>query len=168
MENLAEDKLGYDERFRIWNNTAVEACETKEFRRDLHEFLAKKIDFLDKYGRYNQIRDREQLIWNQEMKQRQAPEKSVGSLAIMIDNIKTALDHNIALLDQVQLEYQVPDLETLAGIPIRQTMARTKLAEAEDRLVAAQEWVESMIWRVDKFYPQWYRKWKKSAPGGLS
>ncbi|GKT66346.1 hypothetical protein ColTof3_13685 [Colletotrichum tofieldiae] len=85
----------------------------------------------------------------------------------MIDNIKTSLDHNIALLDQMQLEYRAPDLETLTGIPIRQTMARTKLAEAEDRLAAAQEWVDGLIWRVDKSYPEWYWKWKKSAPDAL-
>ncbi|KZL74418.1 hypothetical protein CI238_04354 [Colletotrichum incanum] len=167
MENLAGDNLGYDERFRIWNNSAVEACETKDFRRNLKKFLAQNNDFLDKYRRYNQIRDREQLIWDQETKQRQVPEKAVGSLSMMIEKIKMSLDHNIALLDQVQLEYRAPDLETLAGIPIRQTMARTKLAEADDRLVAAQEWVESLIWRVDKSYPEWYWKWKKSAPDAL-
>ncbi|KZL66504.1 hypothetical protein CT0861_01909 [Colletotrichum tofieldiae] len=167
VETLAVDNLGYDERFRIWNNLAVEACETKDFRRNFKHFLAQNNDFLDKYGRYNQIRDREQLVWDQETKQRQVPEKAVGSLIMMIDNIKTSLDHNIALLDQMQLEYRAPDLETLTGIPIRQTMARTKLAEAEDRLAAAQEWVDGLIWRVDKSYPEWYWKWKKSAPDAL-
>ncbi|KAK1974396.1 hypothetical protein LZ30DRAFT_740560 [Colletotrichum cereale] len=164
LDDLAGDKLGYDERYRIWNNTAVEACDTREFRRALKEFLARQANFLDKYGRYNQLRDREQLIRDQESKQRQVPEKAVGSLSMTIDNLEMALDQNIALLDEVQLEYRRPDLETLAEIPIRKTMARMKLAEAEDRLVAAQEWLDSMARRVDKFYPDWYLKWKEHAP----
>ncbi|KAK2008708.1 hypothetical protein LZ32DRAFT_650348 [Colletotrichum eremochloae] len=164
LDNLAGDKVGYDEKLRIWNNTAIEACETMDFRRDLNEFLAKNADFLGKYGRYNLIRDKEQMIWDQKMKQRLVPAKAVGCLSMTFDNMKLALDQNIALLDEVQLEHRAPDVETLAEIPTRQTMARMKLAEAEDRLVAAQTWLDCMAWQIDKFYPDWYWKWKESAP----
>ncbi|KAK1960112.1 hypothetical protein LY78DRAFT_750646 [Colletotrichum sublineola] len=164
LDNLAGDKVGYDEKLRIWNNTAIEACETMGFRRDLNEFLAKNAGFLGKYGRYNLIRDKEQMIWDQKMKQRLVPEKAVGCLSMTFDNMKLALDQNIALLDEVQLEHRAPDVETLAEIPTRQTMARMKLAEAEDRLVAAQTWLDCMAWQIDKFYPDWYWKWKESAP----
>ncbi|KAK1569687.1 uncharacterized protein LY79DRAFT_71279 [Colletotrichum navitas] len=164
LDNAAGAKVGYDEKLRLWNNTAVEGCETKEFRRNLNEFLAKNTDFLDKYGRYNLLRDKEQMLWDQEMKQRLVPAKALGCLSMTFENMKQALDRNIALLDEVQLEYRAPDLETLAEIPTRQTMARMKLAEAEERLVAAQEWLDGMAWKVDKFYPKWFREWKESAP----
>ncbi|KAK2037965.1 hypothetical protein LZ31DRAFT_600038 [Colletotrichum somersetense] len=158
LENTVGAKVGYSERLRIWNNTAIEACETREFRRNLKNFLAKNANFLEKYDRHNLLRDKEHMIWDQEMKQRMVPAKALGSLSITFHNMKLALDQNIALLDEVLLEYQAPGPETLAEIPVRQTMAKVKLAEAEDRLVSAQEWLDSMQWRVDEFYPKWFRK----------
>ncbi|EFQ36270.1 uncharacterized protein GLRG_11415 [Colletotrichum graminicola M1.001] len=167
LDNAAGAKVGYDEKLRLWNNSAVEACDTREFRRNLNEFLAKNADFLDKYGRYNLLRDKEQMQWDQEMKQRLVPAKALGCLSMTFENMNQALDQNIALLDVVQLEYRAPDLETLAEIPTRQTMAKMKLAEAEDRLVAAQEWLDGMVWRVDEFYPKWFWQWKESAPANV-
>ncbi|KAK2060101.1 hypothetical protein LY76DRAFT_604302 [Colletotrichum caudatum] len=123
--------VGYSERLRIWNNTAIEACETREFRRKLKNFLAKNANFLDKYDRHNLLRDKEHML---------------------------ALAQNITLLDEVLLEYQAPGPETLADVPVWRTMAKVTLAEAEDRLVAAQEGLDSMEWQVDKFYPKWFQK----------